>query len=48
MKTLQRRLGHAQVSMTLDVYAHALDEGDRKAADVTDQMLGCSLRRPGL
>jgi integrase len=36
VKTLQRRLGHAQASVTLDVYAHALGEMDRRAAQMVD------------
>ena len=40
VKTLQRRLGHAQASVTLDVYAHALGEMDRRAAEMVDGLLG--------
>jgi integrase len=40
VKTLQRRLGHAHASVTLDVYAHALSEMDRQAAELADRMLG--------
>jgi integrase len=40
IKTLQRRLGHAQASVTLDVYAHALSEMDRRAAELVDRALG--------
>jgi integrase len=39
VKTLQRRLGHAQASVTLDVYAHALSEMDRRAAEMVDEAL---------
>jgi len=39
VKTLQRRLGHAQASVTLDVYAHALSEMDRRAAEMVDKAL---------
>ena len=39
IKTLQRRLGHAQASVTLDVYAHALGEMDRRAAELLDAVL---------
>jgi len=39
VKTLQRRLGHAQASITLDVYAHALSEMDRRAAEMVDRAL---------
>lgn len=40
VKSLQRRLGHAQASVTLDVYAHALSETDRRAAEMIDRALG--------
>jgi len=40
IKALQRRLGHAQASVTLDVYAHALPEADRRAAELLDGALG--------
>jgi integrase len=33
IKTVQARLSHAKVSLTLDLYAHATLENDRKAAD---------------
>lgn len=34
IKTVQHRLGHRKASTTLDMYAHALPENDRKAADL--------------
>jgi integrase len=40
VKTLQRRLGHSQASVTLDVYAHALSEMDRRAAELVERALG--------
>jgi len=40
VKTLQRRLGHSLASVTLDVYAHALSEMDRRAAELMDRALG--------
>jgi integrase len=40
VKTLQRRLGHASASVTLDVYAYALGEMDRRAAEMVDRALG--------
>jgi integrase len=40
VKSLQRRLGHAQASVTLNVYAHALSEMDRRAAELVDEALG--------
>lgn len=34
VKTAQARLGHSSASTTLDMYAHALPENDRKAAEL--------------
>lgn len=34
MKTVQTRLGHANASITLNWYAHAIPENDRKAAEL--------------
>lgn len=34
VKTVQERLGHSDASVTLNTYAHALPENDRKAADL--------------
>ena len=39
LKTVSRRLGHAQTSTTMNIYAHALEENDQKAADVIDAAL---------
>ena len=38
MKTVQSRLGHASASLTLDLYAHALPEKDRTAAEIMGQL----------
>lgn len=40
MKTVSKRLGHAQTSTTMNIYAHALQESDRKAADALETILG--------
>ena len=40
IKTVSTRLGHAQTSTTMNIYAHALKESDRKAADALENMLG--------
>ena len=40
VKTVSKRLGHAQTSTTMNIYAHALQESDRKAADALETMLG--------
>ncbi|MBR2132561.1 MAG: site-specific integrase [Oscillospiraceae bacterium] len=39
VKTVSKRLGHAQTSTTMNIYAHALQESDRKAADALASML---------
>jgi len=39
VKTVSTRLGHAQTSTTMNIYAHALKESDRKAADALENML---------
>jgi integrase len=39
VKTLQRRLGHARAGLTLDVYAHTLNDGERRAAELLDEAL---------
>lgn len=39
MKTVSKRLGHAQTSTTMNIYAHALQESDRKAADALENLL---------
>lgn len=40
VKTVSTRPGHAQTSTTMNIYAHALKESDRKAADALETMLG--------
>lgn len=40
VKTLQRQLGHAHAAITLGVYAYALSEMDRRAADLVEEALG--------
>lgn len=39
LKTVSTRLGHAQASTTMNIYAHALQESDRKAADILEAIL---------
>lgn len=34
IKTVQNRLGHSQASLTMNIYAHAIEQNDRDAADV--------------
>ena len=40
MRTVQERLGHADVSTTLGTYGHVLPGRDREAAEALDAMLG--------
>ncbi len=40
VKTVSQQLDHAQTFTTLNIYAHALQESDRKAADALATMLG--------
>jgi integrase len=39
-KSLQKRMGHSQVSTTLDIYAYSLPEMDRKVAQLLYTVLG--------
>lgn len=39
IKTVQNRLGHSRAATTLDIYATALPENDRKAADLFGSIL---------
>ena len=39
LRTVSSRLGHAQASTTMNIYAHAIKENDRKAADALEKML---------
>ena len=39
VKTVSKRLGHAQTSTTMNIYAHALQENDRKASDALEDIL---------
>ncbi len=39
VRTVSSRLGHAQASTTMNIYAHALQETDRKAATALEDML---------
>lgn len=32
--SISKRLGHAQVSTTTDIYAHVIEEADKKNADI--------------
>ena len=37
--TVSKRLGHAKVSTTLDIYSHVLAKSDEKASDTLDELL---------
>ncbi|MEG1827083.1 tyrosine-type recombinase/integrase [Gordonibacter sp.] len=38
VKTVQNRLGHSDASLTLNWYAHAVPENDKKAADLVGNL----------
>jgi hypothetical protein len=40
ISTVSSRLGHANSSTTLNIYAHVLDANDRNAADMIGELLG--------
>ena len=42
IETIAERLGHANPSVTLDIYGHALKSMDKVAADVLRNILFCS------
>lgn len=39
VKTVQERLGHSSAATTLDIYAHALPENDRGAAELFERIM---------
>lgn len=39
VKTVSNRLGHAQTSTTMNIYAHSLKKMDEKAADTLEQLI---------
>ena len=39
VKTVQSRLGHAEASTTMNIYAHALQKNDRSACNALEQLL---------
>jgi integrase len=44
-KVVQERLGHASVSLTLDVYSHVVPSMQREAADKLDVVFGPAQRQ---
>ena len=40
VRTVASRLGHAQASTTLDIYAHAFDKNKRKAQEKLGKAIG--------
>ncbi len=37
--SISKRLGHSQVSTTTDIYAHVMEEADRRNADILGEIL---------
>ena len=44
IKTVQNRLGHSSASLTMDIYAHAIEQNDRDAAEKIGSLLNCAMR----
>lgn len=40
IKTVQNRLGHSSAGLTMNIYAHAIEQNDRNAADSIGGLLG--------
>jgi integrase len=47
IKAVSSRLGHANVGITLDLYAHAQREDDQKAAAIIGQIMTAATPRMG-
>jgi integrase len=43
--TVQERLGHANASITLNTYAHAMPGDDQKAAGIIQRRLRAAIKR---
>lgn len=39
IKSIQKRLGHARISTTLDTYAHVTDEMNKKSVDIFEDVM---------
>lgn len=48
MLAMSKRLGHSSVSITGDLYSHAVEQVDREAADRTAAFLLPRVSHPGL
>jgi integrase len=46
VRTVSGRLGHANASTTLDIYAQFAEQADERAADVLGALLGTPRRSP--
>ena len=40
IKTVQNRLGHSSASLTMNIYAHAIEQNDRESDDTIGRVLG--------
>ena len=40
IKTAQNRLSHSTAALTMDIYAHTIEQNDREAADEIGELLG--------
>ncbi|WP_184090977.1 tyrosine-type recombinase/integrase [Anaerocolumna cellulosilytica] len=45
VRTVSARLGHAQTSTTMNIYAHSLKESDKKAADKLDKLFNTQVQK---
>ena len=39
IRSVSARLGHAETSTTMNIYAHALESADKKASDILENVL---------
>lgn len=47
LPAVSARLGHADVNITARIYAHALPDDDRRAADTWDSLIDSNAEQPG-
>ena len=48
LKTVSQRLGHANATVTLNIYAHVMDGDDKQAANVVQKLLRKRLAKKGV